>query len=430
MLPTSDWSYERLVQLAPDGQALEQARRLFFSRRWTTLAGNGEWLWGESETTSGGLSVRTAVNLPRALFHCTCRGPRRPCRHGLALVLFLLRDQERLSVQEPPEWVLRWAETARPRAETPDAAAVAARRTERLEQMDDGVAELQRWLIDFLHQGLAGADSRQEDMQHFAARMVDYKLPGPARRLRALATAQGQDDWHRTLLEELAQLYFFTRAWQQREQLSETRQRELLLAAGVSIRREEALSEPPVNDHWLVLGIVEGEEEALRYRRTYLRGESTGRMALLLDFAHGQQPMAQQWPTGSAWLGEVYFFPGNEPLRALFPQPQPSRRPYDNLRGLPSFSMLTDQFATTLGRQPWLVALPVLLDDVRPDVQGEEAFLWDHTGQGLPFSLAGDAAWTLLALSGGRPLSVFGEWNGRMFQPLSAIAEGRVTALA
>jgi hypothetical protein len=34
-----------------------------------------------------------------------------------------------------------------------------------------------------------------------------------------------------------------------------------------------------------------------------------------------------------------------------------------------------------------------------------------------------------LALSGGHPIDVFGEWDGYSFSPLSAVAEGRLASL-
>jgi hypothetical protein len=35
------------------------------------------------------------------------------------------------------------------------------------------------------------------------------------------------------------------------------------------------------------------------------------------------------------------------------------------------------------------------------------------------------SGWKLLALSGGYPITIFGEWNGRSLLPISAWADGR-----
>jgi hypothetical protein len=46
-------------------------------------------------------------------------------------------------------------------------------------------------------------------------------------------------------------------------------------------------------------------------------------------------------------------------------------------------------------------------------------------------SLRCDASsgWKLIALSGGHPLTMFGEWNGQTLLPIAAWAEGRYVQL-
>jgi hypothetical protein len=48
----------------------------------------------------------------------------------------------------------------------------------------------------------------------------------------------------------------------------------------------------------------------------------------------------------------------------------------------------------------------------------------DAAGRSLPLSARFQGGWLLSALTGGRPLAVFGEWNGAYLQPLSLWAEG------
>ena len=47
----------------------------------------------------------------------------------------------------------------------------------------------------------------------------------------------------------------------------------------------------------------------------------------------------------------------------------------------------------------------------------------------LPLADSGDTAWKLLALSGGRPVQAFGEWNGESLLPLSIVSDGSVVPL-
>jgi hypothetical protein len=78
-----------------------------------------------------------------------------------------------------------------------------------------------------------------------------------------------------------------------------------------------------------------------------------------------------------------------------------------------------------LAQNPWLVRLPVLLSAVIP-IRGEEGWrLRDGVEKSVRLSASDETCWRLLALSGGRPMSVFGEWTGDRLEPLGAWAEGR-----
>lgn len=419
----TSWSWERLLHLAPDAKSVERARKFFFSRKWLELAGNGEWLWGIYEFAEG-REVRPAVYLPGAHFQCTCNSPRRPCPHALALVLMLLNAQERLRVGEPPDWVRRPSAAPAPR---PPAPADADRRQERLQLMDEGVAELERWLNDTIRQGLHLLAERPEMLEEFATRMVDYQLGGIARQLRGLRTFFASDDWPRFGLERWGQLYLFVRAWQQLDRQPPARRADLYQLAGLNLRKEEVLLQPAVEDHWLVVGQVQETEEPLYVRRVWLRGEQSGRMALLLDFAHGSPAFERSWPVGSAWQGQLHYYPSSYPQRAVMARAEPSRRAYEGLQGLATFAALRTAFREALLAQPWLLRLPVVLDDVRPLPQGEQIVLAD--AEQHPIALAGSAGLTLLAISGGEPLTIIGEWDGRTLLPLAVVADGRMVGI-
>ena len=50
-----------------------------------------------------------------------------------------------------------------------------------------------------------------------------------------------------------------------------------------------------LNDLWLVLGVSYAEENKLWRRRVWLRGQNSGRTALLLDFSHGGKHFEQSF---------------------------------------------------------------------------------------------------------------------------------------
>ena len=426
---------EDLLRLAPDAASLTRARKLFFSKRWTLLAGDGHWLWGTYQEVDrrGGTDrangeTRTALRLDPARFLCTCRDPNRPCRHGLALVLLLRNAPERWTVADTyPDWLQAAIERGnRPAAAPPEQRdAATARRLERLQLMQSGMTELEQRLEDILRRGLAEIQQLGPDYwQAFATRLVDAKLPAAARRLRRISDAPERDPAtaHETILRELGQLYLLLRAWRKRDRLSADRQTELLTTLGVNLKKEEVLAQRPVVDHWLVLGLREGSEERLRYRRVWLRGEKTQRYALLLDFAFGDQPFERTWPVGSSWDADVHYYPGAYAQRALVARARPGGRPYDGLQGHARIADLDADFRAALARQPWLPQFPVLLTEVTPTLSPNgDLLLLDPAAAALPLPIADPLRWRLLAESGGSALDIFGEYSLDGFAPLALV---------
>jgi hypothetical protein len=82
---------------------------------------------------------------------------------------------------------------------------------------------------------------------------------------------------------------------------------------------------------------------------------------------------------------------------------------------------LFDAYAHALSRQPWLREWPATLHDVLPVLlpAGQVALQHPASGVQLPLRAGADLGWHLLAVSGGHPLTLFGEWNGRALLPLT-----------
>ncbi|MCB0636773.1 MAG: hypothetical protein KDC54_09165, partial [Lewinella sp.] len=237
------WTYERLLSLAPDTGTIEQARRLFFARRWRILEGDGEYLWGEYETAYGQV-IRAAVRLEPPLFRCSCQARRKPCKHSLALVLlFLNRPDAWRVVSPPPDWaqaLLRTTPQARPQAaQSPKADQ--GQSAKRLVLMDQGVEELDKWLRNLLRGGLAQLTPEDDTWESIAARMVDSKLGSIARRIRLCRELFATDEWPSRLLGELGLLYLFVQVWQRKPSLGPAQKRELLQVAGWNLRQEQIL---------------------------------------------------------------------------------------------------------------------------------------------------------------------------------------------
>ena len=79
-------------------------------------------------------------------------------------------------------------------------------------------------------------------------------------------------------------------------------------------------------------------------------------------------------------------------------------------------------YAAALARDPWLDSWPAVLD-VTPSRSPAPA-VSDAAGDTVPLHPQAGPGWTLLALSGGHPVTVAGEWTPRGLWPLTAWDEG------
>lgn len=417
-------SPDDLLRLAPDAKTLEAGRRLFYSRRWRLVGGDGQWLWGEFSYGNTGKAVESAVELTTGRYVCSCRARQRPCAHGLALVLMLKNDQERITVGQPPSWVrtvqFRADRDDRPR-EVQHPSAAEDRLADRLELMSSGVEELELWLLDLTRRGIADTQAQgPELLLSTAASLTDAKLSGPAAHLRRLA-GLGTEGTEREFARLLGDLYLFVRAWKNRDGLTPDRYEELLQFAGVTVRKDEVLTQSGTNDHWLVMGVRTGREDRLRWRRAWIRGERSRRFALVQDYVLGERPFERSLPLGATFAGSVHYYPGSYPQRAVMPRLVPGGRPYDGLKGYRTFAGLRTNYQKALVANPWLYAYPAYLEEVRPVAAEGLRYLLDAEGEALPIVAGYEGFYRLLAVGGGEGVAVFGEFDGYTFLPLTIV---------
>lgn len=292
-----------------------------------------------------------------------------------------------------------------------------------------GVIELEIWLQDLLQHGLATALTRDAGFwEEFAARMVNAKLGGIARRVRAFKNWLSTDNAHERLLSEIGELYLFAKAFQKVDTLSPDFQQEILSFAGATIKKEKILQAESVFDQWLVIGQSEGKEEEIRFRRTWLQGINTHQTALLLDFAFRFAPFEMNWVVGTLLQAAVNYYPGVYPQRA---QVKDFAIIYESVEfaGYVDWEVFLRQYADALAKNPWLFLFAGMIDHVTPVLQNEQFLLLDVNFNYLPLQATEEAKWKILALSGGQPVQLFGEWDGSTFRPLTAIDSGRIIAL-
>ncbi|PGH48620.1 SWIM zinc finger family protein [Streptomyces sp. Ru87] len=460
------WTADQVLALAPDAASRKAGSRLGAAGPWSETGCAEGAVWGLCKG-SGSKPYRTVVDLggdgrPGAgpAYKCGCPSRKFPCKHALGLLLLWTAggvgpegaEHAGATAAEPPDWAGEWLTGRRQRAAGaaghgtggdaapgpgagPKDAEAARRRAERrAERMAAGASELEQRLLDLVRGGLAGADrAGYGAWEETAARMVDAQAPGLETRVRELgAIAASGPGWPGRLLEECSLLHLLNRAFLDVADLPDPLAATVRVRAGAPVRTAGLLAHRAslVRDRWLVLSQRDDAESRLTVRRIWLRGTHSGRTALVLSFGAAGRAPEISLPTGLVTDAECAFYPGAGQLRAApggqFGPPTAGFRP----PGTDVGSALT-AYGAALRDDPWLESWPVVLADVVPIpaedgataagaagswqlADGEAALPVDPRGPGRP------GLWQLVALSGGGPLTVFGECGHRGFTPLTA----------
>jgi hypothetical protein len=178
-----------------------------------------------------------------------------------------------------------------------------------------------------------------------------------------------------------------------------------------------------VADRWLVTGVRDVLDGAIPVRRILLRGHDTSRFALLLIF----DPQGTFTGHPDGWLVpgleldvDLHFYPGQPELRALIgerrAEPVPAPAPAGAAGDIAG---LLDDWAAALAGDPWLGSWPALVSGTPVPADGGWRFT-DDSGLLVPLVTAGIDYMLLLAISGGGPVTLAGEWSPEGLRPLTA----------
>jgi hypothetical protein len=444
---TETWTVERILALAPDAASAKAGQSLAGARKWVATGCDARVVWGECQG-SGATPYQTQIDLMEPAFRCSCPSCKFPCKHGLGLLLLFVATPSAVPETTPPAWVTDWLSKRDEKAQKREPAAdigkteaelakAAAQQTKRVAgrqaKVTQGLQDLDLWLCDLVRQGLAALPAKPYKFwDEAAARLVDAQAPGVARMLRGMAGIPNSGEgWMDRLMERLGLLYLLLEGAQRLDTgaLSEAEQADIRSVIGFTVRQEEVLAGVGVSDRWLNIGQHIYDEDQLRVHRTWLWGEGSGQAALLLDFVRpGQQPERLLAP-GVAFAAELVYFPSALPQRALIRELQPGLWAIGDAPGYATGAALLAAYADALAKHPWLEAFPAPLKQVVPVQSGERWALRDRDGNRLPLSAQFAQEWRLMAVSGGRPITVMGEWDGAALLPLSAWADRRFVRL-
>jgi hypothetical protein len=442
------WSADAVLALAADESSHGAARGLARPASWSSSGATPNLVWGLC-AGSGKNPYQVIVELSEPAYKCSCPSRKFPCKHVLGLLL-TWANGEIPDQAEPSDYAMAWAGERRARAAkaaarassrvAPDAdasdavspadaatarkrdGAATARRAQRAGRVASGLWELEEWLRDQVRVGLpaavqsAGADATGRHADVMAARMADAQAPGVAGALRELSLVPlSGDGWPDRLLAGYAQLHLLARAHERLDALPPGLAATIRSRVGYTTSRKDVLAQPAVPDRWLVTGVRDIPDATVPTRRIWLRGRQSERPALLLAFAVNgvwSDPDTALLPLGTEIDADLHFYPADPPLRAVAGERRaaPARAgaapsPGGDIGGLLA------EWANGIAADPWLTTWPALLTGIPvapPDAAGQW-HLAEPDGTALPLRYA-ESLWTLLAVSGGHPVTVAGEW--------------------
>ena len=451
---SATWTTEQILALAPDASSAKNGKALATPRKWVSLGQNEQAVWGECQG-SGTSPYRTQIDLTETAFKCSCPSRKFPCKHGLGLFLIKISQPADFTSNAPPDWVSEWLNTrtqkrakkSEPATQVVDSVAQAKRTQQRYNKVAAGMQDLELWLRDLVRQGLAAAPGQPYSFwDGAAARMVDAQAPGVARQLRQMASIPHSGvGWQERLLEQLGRLHLLLEGFKRLDTLPPatqadirtligwTQSQEELLAAATNNTAAQLACDDPrglfIRNRWLILGQRVEEEDKLRVQRLWLWGQESERPALLLHFAHASQPLETSFVPGTITSAELVFFESAYPLRAILKTRHGASSELDRMPGYSAIADVMKAYAKALSHNPWLEQFPVPLAAVIPIHQNGSWFVRDSVGHLLPVMPRFKSGWQLLALSGGHPVGLFGEWDGDYLLPLSVWSSGEFIGL-
>ncbi len=450
--------------MAPSPSSLGAAESIAVTQRWLDLGCDERSVWGRC-SGSGAEPYETAVDHVDVAWRCSCPSRKLPCKHALALLVMWVRGVVPEAV--PPPAVARWIRARAGRADgpvrearrrigsigpisAPDTAPGTETeagtgagddpepsdrpepvppvdgdrsRDERVARMREGLVELDRWLEDRIRTGLADPSlARYATWDDLAARLVDARAGALANRIRRLAGLVGTDpDWHARVLAEIGVLHLLAQAGQRLPDLPGALADSVATATGWQVRQADVLAGVPDTDRWIVAGRSDTREDRIEVRRTWLRGATNGRWAMVLSFAAYRQSLDTSLTVGTSVHADLHRYPGPA-LRALvgerFGDPQPLVVP-------PASSIVEacDEIGGAVALEPWLERYPATVL-AAPTRHGGRWVLTDDTGT-LPLVATPRALATVLAATGGEPATLTVEWTPHGVIPLTVHAADR-----
>jgi hypothetical protein len=273
-------------------------------------------------------------------------------------------------------------------------------------------------------------ETSPDALEETAARLVDHRLPGPARLIRELSSPPPWGSSADHIRRTISRLYLATQGFVHRAQLTEEEWMHLMVFTGITIRKETLKKSPPVVDRWQVLHLKEEEVEAdLRSRRTWLYGVNSRRFALLLDFAWKKAPLPPALAVGGGWNGACFFYPGSGQQRVILGEGQHAALQNGTLPAYEHWQEAKSELALKQSQAPLLAEHPIMIQGLRIRRADSIPALIDRDERSYPVFLSDAQYRDLLIREKPEGLHLFGLFRDGFFHPMAVVEGDQLSAL-
>jgi hypothetical protein len=178
------------------------------------------------------------------------------------------------------------------------------------ESLLKAVSILNKWLDELMFRGISSLQHDAGKILEISTRMVDYGLPGIARKLRLLPDKIKESvDWTSFVFMQLGEFYTFVKLFEKLNVLDELEKEDLLSYAGIVYKKSDFVEDGLLQDEWLYLGNQQEKEEKLIVKRNWFYGIHSRQTILFLEFQFNRFAKFKPLSCGTIYRSGVRFFP-------------------------------------------------------------------------------------------------------------------------
>jgi hypothetical protein len=185
-----------------------------------------------------------------------------------------------------------------------------------------------------------------------------------------------------------------------------------------------------VADEWLILSRNYTAEENLTTEMVWFWGRKTGRFAYHLQFFAGSQITELLLMPGTVLHGELAFYPGSFPLRALIKSQQQTTTTLPEINGITSIEEVKEKVADTLSVLPFLENIPFLLQNAGLAMENNRLIITDSGSKGLALLNKKEELYRLLASTKGNRFDAFVLFTEGAIQVKTIINQNEIITLS